>query len=60
ADFKHHYPSVAALIGSTGAARVNGYLAFKGSDEQLLQEIDLLGLSAAGRARLLEKRGIPA
>lgn len=58
ADLRRHYPTAKELIASTAAARVNGYLAFKGSKEQLLEEIDTLGLSAAGRAKLLEKRGL--
>jgi hypothetical protein len=34
---------------------VNGYLAGYGSREQLQAEIDRLGLSSAGRTRLLER-----
>ncbi len=40
---------------STAAARVNGYIAGSGSAEQLKAEIDSLGLSAEGKARLLAR-----
>jgi hypothetical protein len=41
-----------AIRESTAAARVNGYVAGGGTSAQLASEIDLLGLSEAGRARL--------
>jgi hypothetical protein len=43
-----------AFRESTAAARVNGYVAGDGSKVQLSREIDLLGLTDAGRARLAE------
>ncbi len=42
------------LIGSTAAARVNGYLAGNGALESLEQQIDSFGLSGAGKERLLQ------
>ena len=54
-EFTAIYPAEADLVGSTAAARVNGYLAGYGSREQLQAEIDRLGLSPAGRTRLLER-----
>ena len=53
-DFTAIYPADADLVASTAAARVNGYLAGHGNREQLQGEIDRLGLSPAGRIRLLE------
>ena len=53
-EFKAIYPADADLVASTAAARVNGYLAGHGGREQLRGEIDRLGLSPAGRTRLLE------
>jgi peptide-methionine (S)-S-oxide reductase len=47
------YPAVPDFINSTAAARLNGYVAGFGSREKLLEEIDRLGLSPAGRKRLL-------
>jgi len=49
----------AAFVASTAAARVNGYVAGDGDAEQLGREIDLLGLSEAGRARLIKRAGEP-
>jgi len=46
------YPDDAALVGSTAAARLNGYLGGSGTKARLEAEIDLLGLSAAGRDAL--------
>jgi peptide-methionine (S)-S-oxide reductase len=45
----------AALRESTAAARVNGYVAGDGTKAQLATEIDFLGLSDRGRARLVER-----
>jgi hypothetical protein len=53
-EFTTIYPAEADLVASTAAARMNGYLAGHGSREQLQGEIDRLGLSPAGRTRLLE------
>jgi peptide-methionine (S)-S-oxide reductase len=51
-EFKAIYPDEKDFLNSTAAARVNGYLAGRGTREQLKKEIDLLGLSAEGKARL--------
>ena len=53
-EFRAVYPRPSALVASTAAARVNGYLGGNGSSRQLQGEIDELGLSPAGRQRLLE------
>lgn len=45
-----------AFRESTAAAHVNGYVGGDGTSAQVMREIDLLGLSDAGRARLLETR----
>ena len=45
----------AAFRESTAAARVNGYAAGGGTRAQLAAEIDLYGLSEAGRARLVSR-----
>ena len=47
------YPTTAELIASTAAARLDGYAAGYGTRAGLLREIDGLGLSPAGRKRLL-------
>lgn len=47
------YPRAADLIASTAAARLNGYAAGYGNRERLRAEIDGLGLSPAGKKRLL-------
>jgi len=44
-----------AVRESTSAARVNGYVAGDGTKTRLEAEIDELGLSDAGRARLVSK-----
>lgn len=51
-EFKAIYPDAAALRDSTAAARVNGYIAGKGTKEQFKAEADQLGLSPEGRKRL--------
>ncbi len=59
-EFRSIYPSDEALMNSTAAARVNGYLSGFGSSAALQEEIDNLGLSPEARGRLLElvkKRG---
>jgi peptide-methionine (S)-S-oxide reductase len=48
----------AALRESTSAARVNGYVAGDGTRAQLAREIDFLGLTEAGRQRLVAKTGV--
>ena len=54
-ELRQMYPTSQGLVGSTAAARINGYLAGYGRCEQLQDEIDELGLSAEGSKRLLEK-----
>ena len=46
------YPRHRDLVDSTAAARLNGYVGGHGSREQLLKEIDDLGLSESGRETL--------
>lgn len=53
-EFAAMFDSAAGFVNSTAAARVNGYAGGHGSLEQLREEIGKLGLSAAGRERLLE------
>jgi len=53
AEMEHHYPVVADLVRSTAAARLNGYVGGYGTLAALKAEIGRLGLTAAGRARLL-------
>jgi peptide-methionine (S)-S-oxide reductase len=52
AEFQAIYPAAGDLINSTAAARVNAYLAGAGSREGLAEEINRLGLSAAGQRQL--------
>jgi peptide-methionine (S)-S-oxide reductase len=56
-DFRRMYPDLTDIVNSTAATRVNAYLYRCGSLEQLRAELDDLGLSAAGRAYLLELLG---
>jgi hypothetical protein len=56
-EFAEIYPAEVDFIASTAAARVNGYVAGDGTVAQLDREIDLLGLSDEGRARLLHRVG---
>jgi len=51
-EFKAIYPDPKDLCRSTAAARVNGYIAGKGTREQFKAEAGLLGLSADGLKRL--------
>jgi len=53
-EMKNHYPKLKDFIDSTAAARINGYLKGLGTTEDLLEEIDYLGLSDKGKKRLLE------
>jgi peptide-methionine (S)-S-oxide reductase len=48
------YPEMQSLIGSTAAARINGYLGGNGSLLSLQQGITALGLSEWGRNKLLQ------
>jgi len=51
-EFKAIYPDAKDLCNSTAAARVNGYIAGRGSRGQFRTEADQLGLSPEGRKRL--------
>jgi peptide-methionine (S)-S-oxide reductase len=51
-EFKAIFADEKDFVNSTAAARVNGYLAGRGTKEQLKKELDLLGLSADGKKRL--------
>ena len=53
-EMSRAYPRHRDLVDSTAAARLNGYLGRYGSREQLLKEIDDLGLSESGRETLLD------
>lgn len=48
-EYLQIYPLLADFVNSTATARVNGYLAGYGIPEILAKEIDLLGLSQAGK-----------
>jgi peptide-methionine (S)-S-oxide reductase len=51
-EFAAMYPEAKDFVASTAAARVNAYIAGRGTPEQLKTEIDLLGLSPAGKKQL--------
>jgi methionine-S-sulfoxide reductase len=53
-EFSALYPDLNAFIASTAVSRVNGYIGGYGSLQNLLKEIDSLGLSPAGSKRLME------
>ena len=53
-EFKTMYPKDIDFVNSTAAARVNGYISGHGTPEEIDATIAKLGLSAAGRQRLLE------
>ena len=53
-EFAAIYPDSADLVGSTAAARANGYLGGNGSAAQLEDEIGELGLSDAAQQLLRE------
>ena len=52
-EIRHHYPKVKDLVHSTAAARLNGYSGGFGDLATLKKEIHSLGLTSAGRAKLL-------
>jgi methionine-S-sulfoxide reductase len=52
-EFRSIYPDWRALVDSTAAARVNGYLAGQARAAEAQAEIGQLGLSPAGQERLL-------
>ncbi|MHB9074836.1 MAG: hypothetical protein ACYC6G_15075 [Desulfobaccales bacterium] len=52
AEFSASYPTREALVSSTAAARVNGYVAGYGAPAEFQADIAGLGLSPAARQRL--------
>jgi len=54
-EFRIMFPFEKDLVNSTAAARVNGYIGGYGTNASLRDELDQLGLSEAGRKRLLER-----
>jgi peptide-methionine (S)-S-oxide reductase len=48
------YPDIGDFINSTAVARLNGYVGGYGMPETLEKELDSLGLSEAGKMKLLE------
>lgn len=60
-DFKNYYLdlySMKEFINSTAVARVNGYLAKKGTEKQLIREVNGLGLPEKLQEKLLDLYGI--
>jgi len=53
-EFKTLYPRNIDFVNSTAAARVNGYVGGHGKPEEIMANIERLGLSGAGQKRLLE------
>jgi len=51
-ELSRMYPRHQDIVDSTAAARLNGYVGGYGTPEQLSREIDLLGLSPAGRRKI--------
>ncbi|OWZ84080.1 methionine sulfoxide reductase [Natranaerobius trueperi] len=51
-ELKNFYNSFRELVDSTAAARINGYLAGYGSENDLLKDLPLLGLSERGQKYL--------
>lgn len=51
-EITSRYPDFSGFINSTAAARLNGYVSGHGSKESLEEELESLGLSAAGSQRL--------
>jgi peptide-methionine (S)-S-oxide reductase len=51
-EFSAIYPNSDDFTASTAAARVNGYIGYNGTCEQLREELDSLGLSSAGQEKL--------
>ncbi len=52
-EFKAMYPRDIDFVNSTAAARINGYIGGHGKAEDFEGTIENLGLSIAGRERLL-------
>ncbi len=59
-ELRDIYPDMQSFIASTAAARLNGYAGGYGTPESLQGDLDNLGLSDAGKSRLLEiaERGL--
>ena len=53
-EFKTLYPRNIDFVNSTAAARVNGYVGGHGKPEEIMANIERLGLSGAGQKQLLE------
>lgn len=51
-EMGEHYPDFAALVDSTAAARINGYLGGYGDAEDLARELESLGLSPQSQEKL--------
>ncbi len=60
AEIQAIYPDDADLVNSTVAARLNGYLAGKGTAEVLERELESYGLSEAAAERLRQSVGLRA
>ena len=56
-ELQNIYPDIDDFIYSTAVARVNGYAGGYGDPATLERELDSLGLSEAGRTKLLEIAG---
>jgi methionine-S-sulfoxide reductase len=56
-EFQRVYPSARDFIASTAVTRVNGYLGGEGTYEDLVNEIDRLGLSPARKEQLMSIAG---
>lgn len=52
-EFAAVYPNLEDFVNSTAVTRLNAYVGGHGTREELEKEIDRLGLSAAGREKLL-------
>jgi len=53
-EFKTLYPRNIDFVNSTAAARVNGYVGSHGKPEEIMANIERLGLSGVGQKQLLE------
>lgn len=52
-DIRHHYSDFMQFVNATSTARINGYVAGKGTMASLQGEIEDLGLSDGGKRRLI-------
>ena len=53
-EFAAIYPDISKLIGSTAAARVNGYIGGHGKPESLQEQLNSFGLSPIGNEKMLQ------